>query len=94
MTTQLTDLIHATVTDDGEVDTLTAKARDLSLTLFGVKTDREGTALVLVGDLEWYHAQWAGEVALVLLSMGRIDDAAMWSRASTLLDERKRNPQR
>lgn len=90
-TTQIiTDHVHATVTEDGDVDTLTAKARDYALGLTGTKTDREGTALVLVADLAWYHGPWAGEVALVLLSQGRTADAAMWGRASTLLDEVKR----
>lgn len=76
---------------DTYVDQATTAARDRSFGLFGDKIAREGAALVIVADLHSYDATWCGEVALRLLRQGRHDDAAMWTRAGSMMDEATRN---
>jgi hypothetical protein len=84
------DHVHADVTGDSEVENMIVKARHYALGLYGSQEDREATALIITGDLRWYHSSWTGEVALVLLARGRGSDARMWARATTMLDEQKR----
>jgi hypothetical protein len=87
----ITDHVRTDLTPDSEAEAMIVKARDYALTLLGSREDREAMALIITSGLEWYHAQWTGEVALILLARGRTADAQMWARATSLLDERKRH---
>src|SRR3954454_2754170 len=74
----------------GAVEQLTRAARSTdALAHLGDKTTREAFTLIYAGGLRPTNTdrRWVGEVALELLREGRDDDAAVWARVGSLLDE-------
>jgi hypothetical protein len=74
----------------GAVEQLTRAARsDEALAFLGDPLTRQAFALIHAGELRPNSTdrRWVGEVALELLREGRDDDAAVWARVGSLLDE-------